>query len=102
MFIRAAFLGALFLVVGLGGCALRKAPTSKSEADLARNSFHYSEVVTINYEKHGAGPRSLIFVHGFGASLETWRDLVPYLSSTYTLYLLDLKGFGLSSKPNDN
>jgi pimeloyl-ACP methyl ester carboxylesterase len=40
-------------------------------------------------------------LHGFGASLETWRDVLPYLDRTYTVYLLDLKGFGLSSKPDD-
>ncbi len=29
---------------------------------------------------------------GFGASLETWRDIEPFLSPEFTLYLIDLKG----------
>jgi pimeloyl-ACP methyl ester carboxylesterase len=63
--------------------------------------FRYSDTVNINYEKHGDGQRSLVCLHGFGASLETWRDVLPYFQ-TYTVYLVDLKGFGLSSKPDDN
>ena len=63
--------------------------------------FRYSDTVHINYEKHGDGARSLVCLHGFGASLETWRDVLPYLDHTYTVYLVDLKGFGLSSKPDD-
>lgn len=67
----------------------------------ARLSFSYSSTVSINYEKHGSGIRSLVLLPGFGASLETWRDIEPLLSPWFTLYLVDLKGEGLSSKPDD-
>jgi len=43
-----------------------------------------------------------VLLHGFGASLETWRDITPLLEADHTLYLVDLKGFGRSSKPDDH
>ena len=36
-------------------------------------------------------------IHGFAASLDTWRDILPFLEADFHLYLIDMKGFGLSS-----
>ena len=36
----------------------------------------------------------LVMVHGFGASIYSWRHLVPALEQRQPLILLDLKGFG--------
>lgn len=41
----------------------------------------------------------MVCVHGFGASRESWNELRDLLASQMQLYLLDLKGFGLSAKP---
>lgn len=65
--------------------------------------YHYTDSDYLNYEKIGNGTETLIFLHGFGASLHSWddiKDLFP--QEKYTLYLIDLKGFGYSSKPHDN
>lgn len=78
----------------------RKTMVSPS-ASVVRRTFAYSPSVSINYEVHGNGSRTLILLHGFGASLETWRDIQPLLQPYFTLYLVDLKGSGLSSKPED-
>ena len=40
----------------------------------------------------------LILIHGFGASIEHWRNNIPILSQNYTVYTLDLLGFGASRK----
>jgi pimeloyl-ACP methyl ester carboxylesterase len=70
--------------------------------DAPRHTFRYSEAVSINYEVHGRGKTQLVFLHGFAAALTTWHDIVPFFPpERYTLYLLDLKGFGYSSKPAD-
>lgn len=66
-----------------------------------RQRFQYSRDIEINFEIHGQGPHTLLLIHGYGASLESWRDIQPFLVDSFTLYLIDLKGFGLSSKPND-
>ncbi len=40
----------------------------------------------------------VLFVHGFGSSLETWELVAPLLCQTRRCVSLDLPGFGLSSK----
>ena len=55
---------------------------------------------TIHYTKHGSG-KPIILVHGFAGSTYTWRKLIPLLSDRYTVYAVDLLGFGLSDKPGD-
>ena len=68
----------------------------------SRQTYHYSDRILINYETLGHGPTPLVFLHGFAAALVTWHDIAPlFPEDRYTLYLLDLKGFGLSSKPRD-
>jgi len=69
---------------------------------IQRHTFAHTPTVRINYEVYGSGDSILIFLHGFGASLESWRDILPLMVQERRIYLLDLKGFGLSSKPNDN
>jgi pimeloyl-ACP methyl ester carboxylesterase len=67
-----------------------------------QHTFSYNDSVQINYEIYGQGEPRLVFLHGFGASRESWRDILPFLRGAGTLYLVDLKGHGLSSKPNDS
>jgi pimeloyl-ACP methyl ester carboxylesterase len=45
---------------------------------------------------------TVVLIHGFGASLETWNDIYPFLCKNYSVIRMDLKGSGLSSKPRDN
>ena len=44
----------------------------------------------------------LILIHGFGASIEHWRNNIPVLSQKRTVYALDLLGFGASRKARTN
>ncbi len=67
----------------------------------SQQRFEDAPGVGINYEIHGSGAKPAVFLHGFGASLESWRDIQPYLEPFLRLYLVDLKGFGLSAKPRD-
>ena len=53
------------------------------------------------YETYGSG-EPIIFLHGLGASLYTWRNMKAPLEGDYKLFLIDLKGFGQSPKPRDN
>jgi len=55
---------------------------------------------TIHYTVQGSGP-ALMLVHGFGGSTLAWNKLIGYLTPNYTVYALDLPGFGLSDKPVD-
>jgi pimeloyl-ACP methyl ester carboxylesterase len=52
---------------------------------------------------HGRGALPMVFLHGFAAALTTWHDIIPFFPpESATLYLVDLKGFGFSSKPDDD
>ena len=70
--------------------------------ELVREEDKFVEVNghAIHYTKHGQG-KPLILVHGFAASTYTWRYLIPLLTDDYTIYALDVLGFGLSDKPPD-
>ncbi|RLM98738.1 pheophytinase, chloroplastic [Panicum miliaceum] len=52
----------------------------------------------VNYLARGQGPPVLL-VHGFGASVAHWRRNIGVLSESYTVYAIDLVGFGASDKP---
>ncbi|WP_052263298.1 alpha/beta fold hydrolase [Geobacter pickeringii] len=72
-------------------------PTGSLSAD---RFFTHSPGTVIRYRLHGTGPQPVLFVHGFAAALTTWDDIVPlFPPHRFTLYLMDLKGFGFSSKP---
>lgn len=52
-------------------------------------------------ETYGSGD-PVVFLHGLGASIYTWRHVKAPLEGNYQLFLIDLKGFGQSPKPRDN
>lgn len=55
--------------------------------------------ITINYECCGRGP-AVILLHGWGCDLGIFDSLAKLLSTAYTVYSLDLPGFGLSTEPS--
>ena len=64
--------------------------------------FTYAGKVSIYYRTVGHGPLPVLFLHGFASSSTTWQDLAGlFPTDDFTLILLDLKGFGHSSKPKD-
>ena len=56
----------------------------------------------IHYEVEGAGS-PLVLVHGFGGSLETWRErgYVDALKNDLQLILIDARGHGQSDRPTN-
>jgi pimeloyl-ACP methyl ester carboxylesterase len=55
----------------------------------------------VAFTRHGAGSPVLL-VHGIhaGASSNEWRHTVPSLAERYTVFALDLIGFGRSDRPS--
>jgi pimeloyl-ACP methyl ester carboxylesterase len=64
-----------------------------------QKTFDY-QGIKINYYEAGQG-RPLILIHGFGACAYTWRYLIPALAAENQVFTIDLKGHGLSDKPQD-
>ena len=59
-------------------------------------SINYTSAILPN------APFTVVLIHGFGASLETWHDIYPLMSARYSVVRMDLKGSGFSSKPEDD
>lgn len=72
------------------GCGDQRPPAQR---------FVFAPGVSINFEVHGRGETTIIALHGLGASLDSWRDILPVLKRFGTVYLVDLVGYGHSSKP---
>lgn len=48
------------------------------------------------------GARTVVLIHGFGASMESWDDMYPLIRTEFNIIRYDLRGHGLSEKPIDN
>jgi pimeloyl-ACP methyl ester carboxylesterase len=93
-------LGGFSLLLLLAGCARVPAPSVSLEPALGEAKIFDYGGVRINYYETGQGP-PLILLHGFGASAYSWRFLAPALARDHRVLTIDLKGYGLSAKPED-
>jgi pimeloyl-ACP methyl ester carboxylesterase len=69
------------------------------EAVYARPPSQFIEIAGIRLHLRDTGPRSahaLIFLHGFGSSLQTWDDWAHDLEADHRVIRYDLPGFGLT------
>ncbi len=57
--------------------------------------------VRLFYREAGAGPETLVLVHGNVASSRWWDLVTPELSRRYRVIAPDLRGFGQSGKPGE-
>ncbi len=63
---------------------------------------HYLSVngVKVRYLEEGTGP-TILFIHGFGVTAETWRHNIPAFESKFRVLAPDLIGHGRSERPED-
>ncbi len=97
--IKILAIGGLLLLLAVG-CARVPAPSAGLEQSLGKQKTFDYQGVKINYYEAGQGP-PVILLHGFGASAYSWRFLGPALAKDHRVFTLDLKGYGLSAKPED-
>ncbi len=53
----------------------------------------------IRYLESGNSKKTLVLVHGLGASAERWDQVIPLFEDDYRVIVPDLIGFGYSDKP---
>ena len=53
----------------------------------------------IRYLESGDADKTIVLLHGLGASAERWEFVIPELSKQYRVIVPDLIGFGHSDKP---
>src|SRR5215211_5881902 len=55
----------------------------------------------VNYVDAGEGP-GLVFVHGLGASWQSWLENIPEFARDHRVVAMDLPGFGCSDMPAED
>lgn len=53
----------------------------------------------LHYKKSGTGSQALILLHGWGCDLNIFAKIHEHLAEKFTVYTLDLPGFGQSEEP---
>lgn len=63
------------------------------------NRFTYNNASSPIY-KFGKGPKTIVVLHGWGSSINSWKPLLSKVSKTqFTTYFLELPGFGEAKPP---
>ena len=90
---------AFLLVVGMFLALSFALARETREVESARDTEYVDlEGVWVHYRVSGAGP-PVVLVHGWLSSSRVWEPLAEKLSQSFTVYTLDLPGFGRSDKP---
>ena len=58
-----------------------------------------SDTLSVHYKEAGDPGRSLVLLHGFGASLFSWREVMAPLAATNQVIAFDRPAFGLTERP---
>jgi pimeloyl-ACP methyl ester carboxylesterase len=61
--------------------------------------FTNMDGIQLHYKKKGNGSPAIILLHGFGASVFSWREVMDPLAEIGTVYAYDRPGFGLTERP---
>src|SRR5215203_673729 len=89
----------LFVVVAVILVASVVLGRESREVESARDTeFLELEGVWVRYRVSGGGP-AVVLVHGWLSSSRIWEQLAGRLAQRFTVYTLDLSGFGESDKP---
>ncbi|MDP9238082.1 MAG: alpha/beta hydrolase, partial [Chloroflexota bacterium] len=57
--------------------------------------------VELNYELHGNGDEPLVLVHGYTGDITDWRLVLPEVTQTHRVLIMDHRGHGASEAPSD-
>jgi len=106
MFLKALKIIALALISLILLAALYLWTPDKSKAELEkiygspRNAYVSALGVNLHYQDTGPSKNAIpiVFLHGFGASLQTWETWAQALSEDYRVISVDLPGFGLTGE----
>jgi len=97
------FLG-IILIILLIGPFLIPVPTLENTVPpeaLADADSQFIEIngLNVHYKKYGSGEPTFILLHGFGASLFSWREVTAPLAEFGTVIAYDRPAFGLTERP---
>lgn len=58
-----------------------------------------SSSIEVHYKQVGEGEPTLVLLHGFGASLFSWREIMAPLAKEHRVIAFDRPAFGLTERP---
>jgi pimeloyl-ACP methyl ester carboxylesterase len=72
-----------------------------TESELADPDARFIEIngITVHYKEAGEGDETFILLHGFGASVFSWREITNDLSQFGRVIAYDRPAFGLTERP---
>jgi pimeloyl-ACP methyl ester carboxylesterase len=87
-------------LVAAAAAAATPRPVNLRPLDAARRTVALPDGITMAYVPLG-NPRGtpVVLIHGYTDSDLDWAPLIPYLSKSFRLIAVDLRGHGESSKP---
>jgi pimeloyl-ACP methyl ester carboxylesterase len=94
----------LMALIVLAGIMLWTPDKSRAELENTygspKNSYITALGIKLHYQDTGPAqnPIPILFLHGFGSSLQTWDAWTKGLSSEYRVISIDLPGFGLTGE----
>ncbi len=94
----------LLLAVGLIGPFLVPVPPAPDTVPAERLADDDSRFIQVNqiqvhYKALGAGQPAFVLLHGFGASVFSWREMIQPLGALGTAVAFDRPAFGLTERP---
>lgn len=93
----------LLLLITLGPFLVPVPPLTNtvSERDLADPDSRFIDIngLTIHYKEMGAGDTTTILLHGFGASVFSWHNVMDDFTAIGRVVAYDRPAFGLTSRP---
>lgn len=89
------------LLIGPFFLPVSGAPGIAAPADLAAENGSFVEVgdLTVYTERAGEGDPVIILLHGYGASVYSWRGVMPALAEYGTVIAYDRPAFGFTERP---
>lgn len=101
--IAGIFLTAFILILAVGPFLIPVPPLENtvSTEQLVDADSKFIEVngINIHYKTWGEGEPTFLLLHGFGASLFSWREVTEPLSDFGTVIAYDRPAFGLTERP---
>lgn len=101
-FLQITFIALLaILLIGPFLVPIPPLENTKPIETLADSDSQFIEIndLTVHYKIYGEGETVFILLHGFGASLFSWREIVEPLSAYGTVIAYDRPAFGLTERP---
>lgn len=90
----------LLIVIALLSGIVSKA--QKQERMTAKQISIRNNQVEINYFQQGEGAKTVLFLHGWCINGTYWESQLEYLSKSFSVYAIDLPGFGKSTAQRTN